>query len=308
MKRKIALIMFSLISLSYLISCIPSLPSKPSVSVQFQRIKKISLIKKSITLDMLLNIYNPYPVGGNVEYIKANLFIENNTLTKIRLKNPKIVAKGTANNPFTLKLKFKDLLKIYKDMKNRDTVRYTVQGEVGVKIPGYGVYPLKFNHNGTLPAIYISLSVKRFKVSKIRFSALNIDDSSNMFPGISFGRLKNKVHDRVKKHIPQASIDVFFDLVLTNKAKSLLRFSNLQSNFYINGYHIIEGASGSPVVQKDNQFIYRVKNTLKINNTVKALFRKRRGNYKWVGSFILHLPAPFGDHKVEFSRKGKLSW
>ncbi len=299
--RKILLLTLSVFMLYTFSSCIKGALGKPKASVQFKKIKKISLIKKSMTLGMALNIYNPYPVGGSVRYVKMKFLIGNKQLTKVKFKNPKIRASGTASNPFDLNLKFKDLYRIYKDYRKRDRVRYTVRGTVGIKVPGIGLLKLPFSHSGTLPTIRVSFKVKKFKVGKVRITMAD----SNVLPGISLGGIGKALK---KGRLPQPTVDVSFNLIVTNKTKAILKFANFKHQFYLGGYNVLNGSTGKPISSTNNRFVYRVTNRIKLISSARAVFSRNRANYKWTGTVTLQLPAPFGNVPVRFRKKGKLSW
>ncbi len=299
--RKILLLTLSVFMLYTFSTCIKPGASKPKASVQFKNIKKISLIKKYMTLGMMLNIYNPWPVGGSVRYVKMKFLIENKQLAKVKFKNPRIKASGTANNPFDLNLKFKDLYRIYKDYRKRDRVRYTVRGTVGIKLPIYGIFKLPFSHSGTLPTIRVSFKVKKFKVGKVRLTMTD----SNPRPGISLGGIGKALK---KGRLPQPTVDVSFNLIVTNKTKAILKFANFKHQFNLGGYNILNGSTGKPISSTNNRFVYRVTNRIKLISSARAVFSRNRSNYKWSGTVTLQLPAPFGNVPVKFRKKGKLSW
>lgn len=156
-------------------------------------------------------------------------------------------------------------------------------------------FPLSFN--GSVPAINIALDVSNFKVGSIKVAKRTVIE---LLPGLSL--------DDLGKMAPKFKTDVLFDLNLKNKTKAILKFANLKSDFFLGDHNIMSGGSGNAITNQGNNFTYQVKNTINLNESLRALMSRNRSNYKWNGSVDVQLPGPFGTQPVSFTKNGDVSW
>lgn len=270
---------------------------KPGIAVKFDKIKDISIVDQSVTLLMNLAVTNPWPANGSLKNLAADFIIEGTTLSKLNFTNPKANANTVTNNPFDLKMKLSDLQKIYNDFSNRENINYTVKGSTDLDVPGYGLVNFPLSFTSSVPAINIALDVSNFKVGKIQVAKRTVIE---LLPGLSLDDLGNMA--------PKFKTDLTFDLNLKNKTKAILKFANLKSDFFLGDYNVVKGGTGTATTNQGNNFTYQVKNTINLNESLRALISRNRSNYKWDGAVDLELPGSFGTHPVSFTKNGDVSW
>ena len=183
MKKIILLLFITLLTNSYGCKFFKS-QDKPSISIKDLKLKKLTF--KSVTFTVILDIYNPYPVGGTAKYLNWGVDINNKSLFYTKSKGGfKINSESHAYNPVDVKMTFSKIYDIVTDYSKRDKFDYTIKGEVGVDVPSIGTYNLPFSKTASFPTIKLKVSIANFSVGSPKVSGGNITVSEMNYAGFA---------------------------------------------------------------------------------------------------------------------------
>ncbi len=269
----------------------------PTAKIKFHNIKEISLIKRSITLQMSLDIYNPYPVEGTIQEVNADLFIQDKKLSEINIADPKIKASDTVQNPFDAVIKLDDLYKIYKDIGKRKNVHILIKGAIKVEVPEYGSHSFNFQHTQELPAIKIKLKLSNFNIQRTKISKL--DYTNKGFINVGMPIIKKLEEKKLEGKVSQTAN---FDLTVTNLTQADISFNNLKIDLLNkSGQALISSSSRQAISSAKTDLGYH-KEVYRVSSELESSLRSMRIN-RIKGSVDINLPSPFGTRPILFSQK-----
>ncbi|ASP39046.1 hypothetical protein CHH28_10310 [Bacterioplanes sanyensis] len=149
---------------------------KPQAKVSGVSIAELSV--KQVTLDVLVDVYNPNPVALNTESLTLNLSVNEHSLASLQRSDYRhsIAAKGNSQITLPLTLTFDELRKLASSMEDKDTLNYGIEGEVGFKLPVIGVLVLPLEYKGELPIPkWPTVAIEDVKVKQFSFSGIELE-------------------------------------------------------------------------------------------------------------------------------------
>jgi LEA14-like dessication related protein len=160
---------------------------KPKAKVSGVSIADLSV--KQVTLDVLVDVYNPNPVALNTESLTLDLNVNQHSLAKLERSNYRhsIAAKGNSQITLPLTLTFDELRKLAGSLGDQDSLQYGINGELGFKLPVLGVLALPLEYSGELPipkwpkVDIADVNVKQFNFSGVELEAKLILSNPNAF-------------------------------------------------------------------------------------------------------------------------------
>ncbi|MDC7232080.1 MAG: LEA type 2 family protein [Spirochaetales bacterium] len=138
---------------------------KPEVSVNSVQIQDISF--NDITLNMELQVYNPNPVGIDLESFDYNLLIEENSLVKgLAGEGLALSAGGSSLINLPLTLSYEELYRSVSSLLDSDESEYRVDTGFNFLLPVLGEQRIELSHEGKIPNVrmprfeFVNLYVK----------------------------------------------------------------------------------------------------------------------------------------------------
>lgn len=292
---------------------------KPTAEIVGFDIDSISLTDVTLLFD--IEISNPYPVKLKLSTVSFVFFVENKQFFKTSTDKLKIKAKGKETTRLFVNIKYADMANIVKNYNNKDSLECVVEGEVVLPLPKTDKnikFPFKLKKE--VPAIKPDISIANFNVvkpsmadiedaiKKAQKKNLNADAVKNMFGAILDGKNPAKVIDPSDLDL---KMKVTFDVVMKNKTKTSLFFSDLNYDFKVNEGKLVDGYT-KDITNKTGEYILSVNNDFSSKALGKAIlkaFNEGKGNFSLTGYSMVKFPDKIKKTplKLNFNEKGVLS-
>ena len=277
---------------------------KPSATIKKLEIESISL--RDVTFLFHVSIKNPYPLSFDLDKIELGFFVEKKQLFKTSTSRRfKVRAHKKRTSVFKVNLAYEDMINIVREYNQKDHLNCDVDIKISIPLPKIPRVPkkvtLEFKRQIKIPTMNPSVSIANFRVQKpskkdieaelrrIAKESVSAESVSDMFEDIIAGRKHKQVIDPSQLDLP---LKVDFDIVLNNKTKSKLSFSDLNYDFYINGGRLVNGRT-SDINARGNEYILRVSNEFSsraLQKTIRDAFEKSKGTFALRGSSKISLP------------------
>lgn len=298
----------------------PSLFKKrPSASLEKFDIKAISF--QDITFLFDVKISNPYPLGIKLAGIKMDFFVEKSKILSTETsKGLKLPAKESKNNPFLVKLLYRDIEKLVRYYSSRDYLNCEIKGEIVVDLPKIAIpgfpstWTVPFTVSQKIPAVKPVVRVKNFRVEmpKKQDVAKAIQKSANealqpekviRFLGDVFqGKTKKAVESVTPKDL-DLPLKVQFEIELENKTKAQLSFRNLDYKFFVEKEQLLKGETAN-VKRYGNKIRLLIKNefsTKSLSKSVINAFKTKKINFQLKGDTKIQLPKSIKKEAVQLN-------
>ncbi|MBN1899633.1 MAG: LEA type 2 family protein [Spirochaetes bacterium] len=299
---------------------------KPEARIEKFNIDSISL--QDITLLFETSIKNPYPVGITLDGVTSRFVIEQKQLFETRSQEGlKIPAKDQAMNPFTVTLKYLDIINIVKDYTQKDYLNCLIEGNIVLAIPRTGIpgvpdsltFPYKLEKK--IPAIKPSISIKNFSIAKPSQSAI-LDAIKKSAKSLNYLQVIQMVdymlkgdYDKAFTQVNPEDLDlkfsVSFDIELENKTKMGINFDRLVYDFYLNEDKLVAGDTAS-IKTIGNKSILKIKNDFSLRSFSRSIgqaLKDHKGDFHLKGETYLKLPKEIKSEplKLLFNEKGSMT-
>jgi hypothetical protein len=246
--------------------------------------------------------------------VEGKQFFETETSKGFSVK-----AKGSADNIFTVNLKYADIIAILKDYSQKEYLATVIDTEIIIPVPQAVQTPMlpksfsfKYSLSKKIPALKPNVSVANFSIAQPTLaevtSALkksgkqNIDANKalGMFTDIISGKQPDKVID--PKSI-DLKLKVNFDIELKNDSKAKLSFSSLNYNFAINSSQLVQGNT-TKIENRGDKQVLTVSNefsTRSLAGPVLDALKAKRGAFLVKGATFIKLPDEIKKDPVKLS-------
>ena len=301
---------------------------KPGVNLRNVAITALTLTHLDVRLDTLIS--NPYPIGLPPTGMDMDLTIEGNPLTKLISQPVKVPASGSLGVPLDLRIKYTDLLNLYRNFPSKPALGLGVDGKLAVSlagVPGASSIPgvpqqirWPFQVAKDIPALQPDIAIRSFRIIKPE-----ITDLRSAAPG----DLANKASTFLDSLLSpgglspgsaaQAGLDALdlkvrtnFDIVLTNKAAAELLFQSLNYKLKLGGEDFLNGKSAS-IVNQGSESIVTVDSAFPINTITRGLadaINRRSSTFQLIGKAGVKIPALTDESKLDFNfdKDGFFAW
>ena len=305
--RKILLLLAVLGFTSMSVSALDINFPKPTAEIEDFDIESISL--RDVTFLFVVKVKNPYPVDLKLKGVKIKFSVEGHQLFETETSRGfKVKAKKTADNRFTVNLKYADIIAIIKDYKNKDYLKTMIDTEIIIPTPRIvrkGPIPdsfsFKYKLTQDIPAIKPTITIAHFSVQQpspdevkraliaAGKSTLNPEKTAAMIGDLVNGRKTTQIIDPSTLDL---KLKVNFDIELENESKASLSFTDLDYDFLVNSAPLVKGNT-KKIAYKGAKQILTVENefsTKALAGPVKKAFSSREGLFALKGSTFLKLP------------------
>ncbi len=298
--------------------------TKPTFSLKGVDITKITL--ENISLKVLANVRNPYPVALPKSILDMNVFIEGNKLAKFsQIDLGKIEANSSKDLPVDVILKYTDLADIYKKVPGKELLAVKFDGVLNIPIPeayqiaGKKTFEFPFSQDKQIPAVLPTIDIRNFKIVKPEPTQV----ISGVKDGVSaaamsyldglLGGKKTNIGSAAQAGLSNVDIDVAteFEIALANKAAAALKFSDLKYDLELNGEKFLSGVPVN-IINSGKESIVKVKTSFPLKSVSSGIadaIRKRSSDFKLQGLSGLTVPGlPEGRMSFDYDKKGNFKW
>ena len=298
--------------------------TKPTFSLKGVDITKITL--ENISLKVLTNVKNPYPVALPKSILDMNVLIEGNKLAKFsQIDLGKIEANSNKDLPVDVILKYTDLADIYKKVPGKELLAVKFDGVLNIPIPeayqiaGKKTFEFPFSQDKQIPAVLPTIDIRNFKIVKPEPTQV----ISGVKDGVSaaamsyldglLGGKKTNIGSAAQAGLSNVDIDVAteFEIALANKAAAALKFSDLKYDLELNGEKFLSGVPVN-IINSGKESIVKVKTSFPLKSVSSGIadaIRKRSSDFKLQGLSGLTVPGlPEGTMSFDYDKKGNFKW
>lgn len=298
--------------------------NEPSFTLKSVDINKITL--DNISLKLLTNVKNPYPVSLPKSILDMNVLIEGTNLAKFsKMDLGKIEASSSKDLPVDVTLKYSDLMDIYKKLPGKDLLNVKLDGVLNVPIPedyqiaGKKSFEFPFTQDKQIPAVLPTIDIRNFKIVKpdtdkitsgVKDGATNAAKSylDNLLSG-----KKTNVGSAAQAGLSNVDIDVAteFEIALANQAAAALKFSDLKYDLALNGEKFLSGVPAD-IINNGKESIVKVKTSFPLKSVSSGIadaIQKRSSDFKLKGLSGLNVPGlPDGTMSFDYDKSGNFKW
>lgn len=298
---------------------------EPGVNLRKVAITALTLTHLDLRLDTLIS--NPYPLSLPPTGMDMALTIEGTPLTKLSSQPIKVPASGSLPVPLNLRIKYTDLLNIYRNFPTKPALNLGVDGKLAVslasvqKVPGVpDQIRWPFAVQKDIPALKPEIAIRSFRIIKPQLA-----DLQQAAPG-DLGRRAESFLDQLLApggtspgSAAQAGLDALdlkvntaFDIVLTNKAAAELLFQSLNYDLKLGGEPFLNGRSAN-IENRGAESIVTVNTAFPLNSITRGLadaINRRRSSFQLVGDAGVRIPALPDESglKFDFDQAGNFAW
>jgi len=291
---------------------------KPTATIKNFDIASITL--RDITFLFNVTVKNPYPIALKLQGVKLKFSVEGKQFFETETsKGFSVKAKGSADNIFTVNLKYSDIIAILKDYSQKEYLNTVIDTEIIIPMPKEIQTPMipksfsfKYSLSKKIPALKPNVSIANFSIAQPTLSEVasalrksgkqnvDADKTLGMFSDIISGKKPEKVID-------PASIDlklkVNFDIELNNDSKAKLSFSSLNYDFSINASRLVNGDT-TKIGNKGDKQVLTVTNefsTRSLAGPVLEALKNRQGAFLVKGNTFIKLPDEIKKEPVKLT-------
>jgi len=296
---------------------------KPEATLDRVEVDHISL--HDVTLVFYLNIKNPYPLKLKLDGVDLDFSIEGTRFLKTQMAGGlEIPAKQVKNSSFAVTLAYQDIIKIVKDIGNRELLKCTIDAAVKIPLPKISGLPpnmtFQYKLEKEIPAIMPDVRLQNFQVMMPTVQDLQKDMTRS-----ASAYTPEKVHDIFKsifngegsKAIPaelknlDIKFDVSFDILLQNKTRFVPDFKSVNYDFAVNDQNLVSGNTDK-ITRKGDTTILSIRNSFssrQLSEGIVASFRSGQGTFNLKGSTAIRLPPSVSSKNTElnFAESGKFN-
>ncbi len=293
--------------------------NKPTFSLKSIDITKITL--ENISLKLLTDIKNPYPLAIPRSLVDMDIGIEGFTLTKFKTDLGKIESNSSKTQGIDLVMKYSDLLEIYKKVPSKELLDVKLNGTLGLPIPeslqfaGKQKFDFPINETKQIPAILPSIDIKNFKIIKPepKINVSGVQATAYSYLERLLSGKKVPLGSAASEGLSIVDIDVAteFDISLINQAASKLNFSNLKYDLNLNGEKFVAGIP-SEIITNGKESLIRVKSSFplkSLSSGIVSAIQTKSSAFQLNGVSGIKVDGlPDGLMNFEYDKKGNFKW
>ncbi|XDD44883.1 LEA type 2 family protein [Leptospira sp. WS39.C2] len=295
----------------------------PEFSFESINIKQITFT--DITLGVETSVTNPYPVSLPSSLLDMDIKIEGLKLSQVKTDLGVIEAKKTKSLPLEVKLKYTDLLQLYKKFPTKPMLEVSAEGNMKVSIPkqwqllGKDSVSFPFVQKREIPAVLPDVEIRNFKIlmpSEAEIlSASNTDamigTTTNFLKGL-LGGSKTPATSAAKAGLSGLNLNLKteFDFVFSNQAASNLNLSDLKYNLQLAGENFLSG-SPKEILNSGKESTVKVESLFPITSIGTSLYKtiqSKEALYQLKGDSALNVPNIRENIPFSYEKKGKFHW
>jgi LEA14-like dessication related protein len=298
--------------------------NQPTFTVTSVQIQKITL--ETLTLQIHSKVKNPYPVSLPQSQAEMKILIEGTPFATLsNLDMGKLAASSTTPLPLEVKIKYSDLVEIYKKVPSKETLSVKIEGILKIPLPeslaftGIKILEFPFVQEKQIPALLPTIVIRNFKILKPEPSLLGSSASTAVLQSAMtymdslLGGKKTTVQSAAEAGLESVdlNVDTEFEIVLTNQAAAKLTLLDLKYQLTLSGEKFLEGKPQN-IVSKGNESILSVKTSFPLKSLSKGIasaIQKRTSPFQLKGVSGLQIPGiPEGILPFEYDKSGTFSW
>ncbi|HMV41979.1 MAG TPA: hypothetical protein PK079_23170 [Leptospiraceae bacterium] len=298
--------------------------NEPTFTLKSVDINKITL--ENISLKLLTNVRNPYPVSIPKSILDMNVLIEGTNLAKFsKVDLGKIEASSNKDLPVDVILKYSDLMDIYKKLPGKDLLNVKLDGVLNVPIPesyqlaGKKSFEFPFTQDKQIPAVLPTIDIRNFKIVKpdtdqissgVKDGATNT--AKTYLDNLLSGK-KTNLGSAAQAGLSNVDIDVAteFEIALANQAAAALKFSDLKYDLALNGEKFLSGVPVD-IINNGKESIVKVKTSFPLKSLSSGIadaIQKKSSDFKLKGLSGLNVPGlPDGTMSFDYDKSGSFKW
>ncbi|MCW7462739.1 NDR1/HIN1-like protein [Leptospira limi] len=323
MKRILFLILLFLHFQCSLLGVLQDKIPTPEFSFESLHIKQITFT--DITLGVETSVTNPYPVSLPSSFLDMDIKIEGMKLSQVKTDLGVIEAKKTKALPLEVKLKYTDLVQLYKKFPTKPMLEVSAEGNMKVAIPkqwqllGKDSLSFPFVQKKEIPAVLPDVEIRNFKIlmpteSEI-LSASNTESmvgtTTNFLKGL-LGGSKTPATSAAKAGLAGLTLNLKteFDFVFSNQAAANLNLTDLKYNLQLAGENFLNG-SPKEIINSGKESTVKVSNQFPIASIGSSLYKtiqSKEALYQLKGDSGLLVPNIRENIPFSYEKKGKFQW
>ncbi|MDX1958851.1 MAG: LEA type 2 family protein [Leptospiraceae bacterium] len=290
----------------------------------FQKVDIASIDLSEITLNMLTSVKNPYPVSLPRSDLDLKLSIEDMPFTSSKIDLGKIEANSEKPLPFPIKLKYADLLNLYKKFPSKELLKVKLDGLVGIPIPqefqltGKKSLEFPFSEGRDVPSVLPTIDIRNFKIIKpdpaqiaSQAGAGLATQATSFLDNLLSGK-KPSAGSAAAAGLSgiDLNVDTEFDLGLKNLAASKLNFQDLNYDLSLKGEKFLSGKSAD-ILNNGLESIVKVKTSFPLKSLSSGItdaITKKSSDFKLTGNSGLAVPGISESIKFNYDKAGSFKW
>ncbi|MCE9502117.1 MAG: LEA type 2 family protein [Leptospira sp.] len=326
MKKSILLFPILLFSCASLMES--GLIKKPEFN--FERVEVTTITLSEVNLKLITTVKNPYPISLPKSELKLDLEIEGQKFTSLKSDLGAIKADSTEPLPFDLKVKYSDLLAIYKKLKGKEAFSMKLKGNLDIPIPASirtvpGIpekVTFPFEAVRDLPAILPAITIKNFRILKPSVEKIANENKNPEVLVKKATSFLNNLLDKKGGSVTSAveaglqeldlSVDAEFDIALKNESNATLQFENMNYDLFLGTEKFLSGNSQT-IKNEGKESIITVKTSFPLKGVTQSIanaVKNRKTDFKLSGTSGIRIPALPGEGLLNFQydKTGSFSW
>ncbi|MCW7492058.1 LEA type 2 family protein [Leptospira sp. 2 VSF19] len=297
----------------------------PMPEFEFDSLSIKSITFTEITLNIVTSVENPYPVSLPSSFIDMDIKIEGLKLSQVKTDLGAIEGKKTKQLPLEVKLKYTDLLNLYKKFPNKPLLEVSAEGNMKVPIPkgwqllGKDSLSFPFVKKKEIPAILPNVEIQNFKIlmpteadilSASNTSAL-ADTATGFLKGL-LGGSKQPATSATKAGLSGLNLDINteFDFVFANEAASNLNLTNLNYNLDLAGEKFLNGTP-KEIINSGKTSTVKVATKFPITSISSSLYKtiqSKSAQFDLKGDSGLKVPSVQETIPFFYEKRGNFKW
>ena len=307
---------------------------KPSFS--FERVEIQDITLSEVILKLHTTVTNPYPISIPNTDITIGMQIEGKNFTTLKGNPGSLTANSTQPLPFSVKVKYDDLLSIYKAIKgkSKEIILVKLKGNLDIPIPAqvkkyFPFVPIPpkvsfpFEAEREIPSVLPSISIVNFKIIKPSLNDIKVSNATTPaavvkkaagFLNNLLDSKKGNITSAVKAGLEEIEVNVNteFDIVLKNESNAVLQFENMKYELFLGKEKFLSGDSEA-IKNSGKESVITVKTTFplkSLSQSVANAVKLRSTDFRLTGSSGIKIPAlpNEGVMSFKYDKSGKFSW
>ncbi|PJZ86115.1 LEA type 2 family protein [Leptospira harrisiae] len=295
----------------------------PEFEFESLSIKNITL--SDITLNVVTSVENPYPVSLPSSFLDMDIKIEGLKLSQIKTDLGAIEGKKNKQLPLEVKLKYSDLLNLYKKFPNKPMLEVSAEGNMKIPIPkqwqllGKDSLSFPFVKKKEIPAILPNVEIKNFKILMPSeadiLSATNTDVLADTATGFLKGLLggsKQPATSAAKAGLSNLKLDLNteFDFIFSNEAASNLNLTGLNYDLKLAGENFLNGTP-KEIINSGKTSTVKIATKFPITSISSSLYKtiqSKSAQFDLKGDSGLKVPSITENIPFQYEKQGNFKW
>ncbi|TGL90402.1 hypothetical protein EHQ68_02935 [Leptospira congkakensis] len=297
----------------------------PLPAFEFDSLSIKSITFTDITLNVVTSVENPYPVSIPSSLLDMDIKIEGLKLSQIKTDLGAIEGRKTKQLPLEVKLKYTDLLNLYKKFPDKPVLEVSAEGNMKVPIPkqwqllGKDSLSFPFVKKKEIPAVLPNVEIQNFKILMPTeadiLSASNTgalaDTATGFLKGL-LGGSKQTATSAAKAGLSGLNLDLNteFDFVFANQAASNLNLTNLNYDLNLGGEKFLNGTP-KEIINSGKTSTVKVATKFPITSISSSLYKtiqSKSAQFDLKGNSGLKVPLIAETIPFQYEKQGNFKW